>query len=107
MYVAINKSLLFFVNLGTCPEYDTDYHGNDIISFKNAFKTSTWEECSQRCYTQKGCTHWTWLQAGFHRNQSHWNKCLIKTARQNVRKASLFISGDRNCRKCTENSNPL
>jgi hypothetical protein len=82
-----------------CPEYNTDFHGNDLISFENAFRTDTWAQCAQSCRNYSGCTHWTWLEDGVsdYDYAQDWGKCLLKTARKNVGYASKHISGARNC----------
>ena len=84
-----------------CVDYDTDYNGNDLIAFRNTFKTDSWQQCASACKNYNGCNFWTWLEnpsANFIPRADR-KKCLLKSAKQNVGTVRGAHSGAWNCGK--------
>ena len=77
---------------------NTDYGGNDIVFFRDAEVTGTWEECGRLCNTEPRCKFWTWFKDNYPRAILR-GKCLLKTAKENVQTPSnpMYISGSRTC----------
>ena len=88
-----------FVNLKkliiVCPEFDTDYYGNDISHYQTMSKTTTWQECGQKCHDTLECAYWTWFNNFY--SGTDKNRCLLKTARGITKTRNWGISGDKNC----------
>ena len=80
-----------------CPEWDTDYDGNNITpgSIADLPETDTWEQCGQMCNDERSCTHWTWL--GNHVGDTFKRRCILKTSDNGVRSYAGVVSGDGNC----------
>ena len=79
-----------------CPEFNTDYNGNDIIYFEDAEVTGSWQMCGGKCKDEPACTHWTWFNQNYP-DEILQGKCLLKTGRENVAEVNWGISGDKYC----------
>ena len=79
-----------------CMKNNTDYNGNDIVYYRDASLTETWEECGTLCNGNPKCKYWTWFKDSYPEAILR-GKCLLKTGMGKVQDVSWGISGSRSC----------
>ena len=82
----------------TCPEYDVEYTGSDLVVdmfFVNVKKMKenvpSWSECSKWCGTLDGCKAWSY--------STTQRTCTAKTNNNETRTTKGFVSGTRDCKE--------
>jgi len=88
--------LIFLVNTITsekyaCPEYDANFHLNDVVQVH----TDGWRECGAVCSLVNDCEFWTF---DTYSSNSYYDRlCYLKSSDGGLEKSEGVISGAKGC----------
>ena len=79
-----------------CPEYDTDYSGNDIGGTFVGENVLTWQACRALCAQTSGCLYWTWISDTW-QDVNRRLLCYAKSSDAGRGALSDHVSGEVSC----------
>merc|ERR1712096_284487 len=77
--------------IGTCPEININYSGNDLGCVHNV---NSWQECSAYCRGLPKCRYWTWISDALP-EKAKW--CCPKVSDGGKAQDNRMISGSMDC----------
>merc|ERR1712126_169070 len=73
-----------------CPEYDTNFYGNDV----STVHTNDWRACGEVCSLVNDCSYWTYND---HKDEITRGTCFLKSSNAGLEYSEGDIAGEKAC----------